>query len=357
MERHLVVDLSGHGYGHAAMTIPILNALRRDWPGLRLTVRTTVPRAWLVERLTGNFDYASHADFGMVMADAVHVVPNESAFAYWCRHSDWDDTLSHATTNLASLKPSLLLSNIPYLSLAAAHRAGIPAVALGSNNWADIYRRYCKQFVGAQKIQKVMVEAYASAQTFLQVTPSMAMPSICNGRRVGPVASLGQDRRSELRRQLGLEADQIIALLALGGVPIELPIAHWPRLGNLRLVLASTLSVSHPDVAMASSLNFPFLDLVRSCDVVISKTAYALCMEAACSGIPMLLVSRQEWPEEAPLRKWLVRHGRFLTLTEEKLKSGEFLAEIQFVRSIPSPPIPAPSGVMEVATMLRDVLA
>jgi len=71
MQRYLVVDLSGRGYGHAAMTIPILNALRRDWPGLRLTIRTTVPRAWLVERLTGNFDDASHADFGMVMADAV----------------------------------------------------------------------------------------------------------------------------------------------------------------------------------------------------------------------------------------------------------------------------------------------
>jgi hypothetical protein len=36
---HLIVDVSGHGYGHAAMTFPILNALRRIRPYLKLTIR------------------------------------------------------------------------------------------------------------------------------------------------------------------------------------------------------------------------------------------------------------------------------------------------------------------------------
>jgi hypothetical protein len=48
---HLVVDISGHGYGHAAMTIPILNALRRVRPDLKVTIRTSVPPAWIAERL------------------------------------------------------------------------------------------------------------------------------------------------------------------------------------------------------------------------------------------------------------------------------------------------------------------
>jgi hypothetical protein len=107
MERHLVSDLSGHGYGHAGMTVPIL----------------------------------------------------KSAFAYWCQHSDWEERVSVAAATLASLKPSLLLSNIPYLSLAAARRAEVPSVAFSSLNWADIFNPCCGHLPEAPRIREQMVDA------------------------------------------------------------------------------------------------------------------------------------------------------------------------------------------------------
>ena len=54
---HLVADVSGHGYGHAAMTLLILNALRRIRPSMKLTIRTSVPSVWIAERLEGTFAY------------------------------------------------------------------------------------------------------------------------------------------------------------------------------------------------------------------------------------------------------------------------------------------------------------
>ena len=105
MRGHLVVDLSGQGCGHAAISVPILNALRCSWPDLKLTIRTAVPRASLAERLAGSFDYVSQPDFGMVVSDALHVVPNQSAFAYWCQYGDWGEMASKAANKLASLKP------------------------------------------------------------------------------------------------------------------------------------------------------------------------------------------------------------------------------------------------------------
>jgi hypothetical protein len=357
MERHLVADLSGHGYGHAGMTVPILNALRRLRSNLKLTIRSTVPRAWLAERLADPFDYLSQADFGMVMTDALHVVPNESAFAYWCQHNNWEERVADAAAKLASLKPSLLLSNISYLSLAAARKAHIPSVALSSLNWADVFNHYCGHLSEAKDIRSQMIDAYSAAEVFLQVTPSMPMPSIHNGRKIGPVALVGQDRRVGLRHRMGLDAEGVIALLALGGTPTELPVLHWPRLGKLRLILGSSFEISHPDVAMAASLDFPFLDLVRSSDVLISKPGYGLCMEAACGGIPMLLVSRKGWPGENELRQWLAMHGRFMMLSEEKMRSGDFLAEVEAVRAMPAPPLPDPSGIAEATAILSDLLS
>jgi hypothetical protein len=62
---HLIVDLSGRGYGHAGMTVPVLNALRVSRPGLKFTIRTTVSADWLAERVDGPFDYVRQSDFGM----------------------------------------------------------------------------------------------------------------------------------------------------------------------------------------------------------------------------------------------------------------------------------------------------
>jgi hypothetical protein len=123
------------------------------------------------------------------------------------------------------------------------------------------------------------------------------MPSIHNGQAVGPVALLGKDRRVELRRRFGWDADKIIALLALGGTPTELPITHWPRLGRVRLVAASEFEFSHPDARSSAEAECPFIDLVRSSDVLISKPGYGLVTESVCNGVPIVLVSRPGWPE------------------------------------------------------------
>ena len=162
--------------------------------------------------------------------------------------------MAAATAELAALKPSLLLSNISYLSIAAASQAGIPAVAFSAVNWADIYRRYCGNFPQAQPILQQMVEAYAGADIFLQPIPSMLMPSIRRHRLVGPVAEIGRDRRAELGERLGLDPDRRLVLLALGGIPTRLSFDTWPRLGKTSVIIASQLQANHPDVVSCEQL-------------------------------------------------------------------------------------------------------
>jgi hypothetical protein len=84
---------------------------------------------------------------------------------------------------------------------------------MSSLNWADVFYHYCGDLPGAKSIWQQMVDAYATAHTFVQLAPGMPMPSIHNGQAVGPVALLG---RVELRRRFAWDAENIIALLALG---------------------------------------------------------------------------------------------------------------------------------------------
>ncbi|MEK7206896.1 MAG: hypothetical protein AAB134_03335, partial [Pseudomonadota bacterium] len=68
---HLLVALSAHGFGHAAQTAPVVNALRQRFPDLRLTLRTRLPRAFLASRFDGEFEWVpQESDFGMVMDTA-----------------------------------------------------------------------------------------------------------------------------------------------------------------------------------------------------------------------------------------------------------------------------------------------
>ena len=44
--------ISGHGYGHAAQVVPVLNALGREIPHLSVLLRTTVSASFFQDRLT-----------------------------------------------------------------------------------------------------------------------------------------------------------------------------------------------------------------------------------------------------------------------------------------------------------------
>ena len=76
---------------------------------------------------------------------------------------------------LHALKPALVLTNVPYLTLAAAALAGIPSAAVCSLNWAEIFYSYCRGKPYAELIYRQIHEAYSQASVFLTPKPSMPM--------------------------------------------------------------------------------------------------------------------------------------------------------------------------------------
>jgi hypothetical protein len=338
------------------MTMPVLNALRVMRPGLNLTVRTAVAAEWIGERLDGHFDHIAQADFGMAMAGALRVLPEESLAGYVSRHADWPGAVEAAAEQLAALRPTALLSNVTYLSLAAAKRIGVPAIAFGPLNWADIFRHYCGALTGASNIWTQMAEAYAAAEVFLQTEPFMPMPSIRNGRRVGPVARIGTDRRGELRRSLGVGDDIKLVLMSLGGIPTSFPFADWPRLAGIKVLAGAGNTFAHPDVVPTAAVPFSFIDLEASCDAVITKPGYGMITEAACNGMPVLLLPRADWPESAVLAAWLGNHGRVAALAEDALARGDFAEQVHRICALEAPPRPAPTGIAEIAQCVAGYL-
>lgn len=143
MPFHLLVDISNHGFGHLAQTAPVLNALQARFPNLRLTLRSGLPGTLLRQHIAGTFTHIEQAsDFGLCMHTAVDVDVPSSIQQYQDFHAHWDAHLSAYVRQLQQWRPDLLLANISYLALAAAQQARIPALAMSSLNWMDIFFPY-----------------------------------------------------------------------------------------------------------------------------------------------------------------------------------------------------------------------
>ena len=359
---HLVVSISVHGFGHVAQTAPILNALHRLMPQLRITVRSAVPFSHLRTRIHAPFTHLeSYGDIGMVMSSALDVCVEESRAAYQRFHADWDARAHAEARLLRELEADFVFSNVGYLPLAGAQRAGIANAALCSLNWYDIYRHYCGDDGIAAQIQS----CYANADAFLRTTPGMAMESLPGLIPVAPIAELGDNRRDELDRHLLLSKEEKLVLVSMGGVATRLPMERWPRIDGVRFLVQQSWLASpelgrrarHPDAVVIESLSVGYSDLLASSDALLCKPGYGSFVEAACSGVPVLYVSRADWPESASLVEWLQEHGPCREVSREQIEQGDLARELEGLFTLPRTGPCTPAGAVQVADWLAKKLA
>jgi hypothetical protein len=354
---HLVVSISGHGYGHVAQIAPILNALYQYAgllpPGLRLTVRSTVPLAHLRSRIQLPFNFRpGEGDIGMVMSSALDVIADESRAAYRAFHHDWDRRVADEASLLRELEADFVFSDVGYLPLAGAQHAGIPNAALCSLNWADIYRHY----FGEDEIFAQIYSCYANADAFLRATPGMAMANLPNVIPVAPIAAIGTNRRDELNRRLQLSAEERLVLVSMGGIASRLPIERWPRLEGVRLLVQEDWKVEHPDAVILETLQMSFSDLLASSDALICKPGYGSFVEAAGCGTPVIYVNRTDWPESPDLIAWLQRHSLCREVSRDALWQGEIANVLEDIWKAPRPKEIKPEGAKQAAEWLIERL-
>ncbi|PKO32624.1 MAG: hypothetical protein CVU34_15360 [Betaproteobacteria bacterium HGW-Betaproteobacteria-7] len=344
---HLFVDISSHGFGHLAITAPVLNALAEADPALRLTIRSGLPSAKLQQRIRPPFTHiAGTSDFGYVMVDATRIDLTASADAYRQAHVGWTSRVAAEAAFLSRLQPDLVLTNVSYLPLAGAAMAGLPAYSLCSLNWADLFAHFFAGESWAAPIHAEMLAAYRSAAAFLRVTPGMAMDRLDNVRAVGPMAARG------LRHDLGLGEERAV-LVAMGGIAHRLPVDDWPRLPGIRWLVPAEWQCRHPDAIAAEEFGLGFTDLLCSVDALVTKPGYGTFTEAAVNGTPLLYQRRADWPEQDCLIDWLAKHGRSHEIPAAALQHGNLQAALNTLWEMPAPPLPDTGGEAEAARLIR----
>lgn len=344
----LVVDITAHGFGHAGQLAPILAALRAQDPALELIVRSALPHSELASILGVPFAPApGPPDLGLFMRDPVTLDFEASRAWYAALARDFDRLVEEDAARLRALAPDRLVSNVGFLGIAAAARAGVPALALSSLTWLDVARAY--DLLEPEMAER-MEAAYRAARLLVRLTPHLPMDWHEHGITVGPIARVGCRRRDELVARLGCAPDTRLVLIAFGGIAMPRLLLEPPTLPK---VLWLGDRVRGPEIVSTEGLGLPFPDLVASVDLLVTKTGYGLFAEAAAAGTPVLYLARPDWPEAPFLESWIRDHGIGTPLPVDQRMLFETLLEL-LERPRPRP-VP-PSGVAEAVALITAFL-
>jgi hypothetical protein len=354
----LLLAVSGHGYGHLAQCAPIVNALCKRFPDLHLAVCGALPREVVAARLDREFTFLPvELDPLLCMHNAWEIDVPASRRRYREFHCNRQAGRQHDADLLATLAPDLVLADIPWRLLQVARERNIASIALCSLNWAAIYAACCSETVMDAAMLDDMLAGYRAANVFLAPDPALPMPELDNYRAIGPIARQGAQRREELLARFSLSPDARLVLVALGGIPTGLPLESWPHRDGLVWLNAGVDGRTGGGLIDIAAAGMGFIDVLASCDAVLTKPGYGTFTEAVCNGIPILTLARPDWPETRYLNAWARRHGLLQEISAQQFANGAFLEALDKLWECPARPRVEAAGIAQAVAVIISYLA
>lgn len=350
--------ISGHGYGHAAQVIPVLNELGRRVSGLTALLRTSVPVPFFEGRLDIPWEVSPvQQDVGCVQQSPIKI----DEAATWTEtlrfHENWPARVAVESEAMRASSPVCVLSDISYLALEAGAQAGLPSVGLCNLSWDRVLAMLADPAAsGHGRLINDIESSYARAELAIRLTPGLAMPAFRKTLDVGPVARPISGDRGRLAAALHAPPEDRLVLVGFGGIALEaLPFHAMERMRGYRFLVSGPVPAGLQRSSSALSLGLSFGFLLASCDLLLTKPGYNMIVEAVALGKPVLYVRRYNFADEQSLVDYLHRHGGGLELLLDDFEAGRWGDALDRLSRPPAPSLPplSPTGASEAAAILR----
>ena len=352
--------ISGHGYGHAAQVVPVLNVVGSLVPGVTAILRTTVPASFFLDRLTIPWDLQPvQQDVGCIQDGPLKIDVDATWASHHRFHETWEARLSNEVTAMQAASSALVIADTPYLALEAGSRAQIPTVALASFTWDLVLKEYCHTTDNSQQqLIQCIRESYAKAHIALRITPAPRIDAFSNIVDIGPIASPTSPERDRLASALALMPNERTVLVGFGGIPLtSLPLEHMEQLRHYRFLFDGPAPPGYSHIHSTTTLPFSFKTLLASVDVIMTKPGYSTIVEAVALQQPVVYVRRYNFADEPPLVDYLHRYGRGVELSLDDFTQGRWEAALQETLIASAPLLPAPpTGAAEAAVFIAKQL-
>jgi hypothetical protein len=350
LRRTLVFYISGHGFGHAARTIEVINAVVDRRPDCRVIVRSSVA-PWLVAKTARPGVELSpvEVDTGIVQIDSLTLDADASIERAEAFMSTFDERVAGEVAYLREQHAAAVVADLPPLGIAAGSAAQIPAIALGNFTWDWIYEHYTEGAAVASRIADV----YARTQLALRLPMwggFETMPAVTD---LPFVARHSTRDPQEVRAALGLPNDRRIVLTSFGGYGLAgFDTEAIERLPGYLVLLPGMI-----DESAMYARGYRYEDLVRAVDVVVTKPGYGIISECLANGTALLYTSRGDFREYRVLVDSMPSFLRCAFIDHDDLFAGRWQSHLDALLGQADPlTTPATNGADIAADMLLQIL-
>lgn len=352
--------ISAHGFGHAAQVVPVLNALGRLVPDLRVLLRTRVSPSFFKDRLVIPWEIQPvQQDVGCIQQDPLTIDVEATWRTHHDFHSSWDKRLQIEIDAMRAARPDLVLADTPYLALAAGRAAGVPSIALVSFTWDLVLSEYpTPPGIARHALLQTIRHQYAQADLALRITPAPTMESFPHQIAIQPIAEPAVQARQQLAAILELAPGERTILIGFGGIPLTtLPFERLDSFTGYRFLFDGPTPSTSTRCISTQSFPFTFRTLLASVDTILTKPGYGTVVEAVASRVPVIYVRRYNFVDEQPLVEYLHQHGNGIELSRDEFVNGQWLTTLQTVAAMPTAPAPpTPTGAQQAATILAPYI-
>ena len=356
----IVFYVSGHGFGHAARAIEVINALGRQAPSIRVAVRTSVPK-WLFDlTLTRSVEFhAVETDSGVVQVDSLSLDEAETVRRAAVFQQRLPALALDESRWLRRAGASLVVGDIPPLACVAGHAADVPVVALGNFTWDWIYEGYRDWLPAGPSLIDAMGEAYALADLGLRLPMHGGFSTLPRVLDLPFIARQSHRRPAETREALGLPAGSPLVLLSFGGYGLQrIDLGAIAGLERYVVVLTADVTANRrastsapagstasipPGVVLVDEQalyrgGFRYEDLVAAVDVVMTKPGYGIIAECVANDTALVYTSRGRFVEYDVLVREMPRWLRCGFISNDDLLAGRWQGVLDATLAAPPPP-------------------
>jgi hypothetical protein len=360
--RGLAVYVTSHGFGHLHRTAAVLNRIPAEVPvvirsGADLFAHWRERLRRDVELESYNWDTGAVNPAGDSMATdgAATLVQATKAFSAAMAHVD-DEARFLKERGIAAV-----LCDAPAVPLVAASRAEVPRFLMGNFTWADIYAPYARGLGGeAQNLVAELRRAYRHASGVFRIEPALRMSWLPRVKNVGMVVNRGRDRRTELRREIGLSKKARMIYVYLGRYgQSDLGWPHLERFAEQGIHFLSyhpTPGVQPANLHVIPPAEWPGGDLIASSDAILAKAGYGTVTEAMACGTPIIYPPRWGFAEFRALDRAVRAWGGGIPISTRDFRCMRLEKALEAALQLkPGPPPFAADGADWIADYLESL--
>jgi hypothetical protein len=364
-ERRLAYFVTPHGFGHATRACAVMQALRQLDPLIEFDIYGRTPR-WLFEQSLSTPStgvpqryHALETDVGLRQVSALEV-DVEATIQALGRFLPFDaDQVRSLSRGLREGGCRGVLCDVSPLGIECARVAGLPSFLIENFTWDWIYEPMLSDAPGLQPAIERLREIYRRATWRIQTEP-VCHPLAEANLRSPPVARLARRSRDEARKTLGIDGDEPVVLVTLGGMDQPLTCLEELRaLGALRFVVTGAPATGREDNLVlydnATPLYMP--DLIRAADAVVAKLGYSTVAEVWHEGRPLAYIARSSFRETPCLARFVDREIPGFAISDREFRQNAWIERIEELLARDAPAARASTGARTVARFVVDRLA